>query len=169
MIISKTMKIFEEKLKETKLFIEPCISKLREELNNKENKGEDKENKKLETILSIVKENFANKENMKKKDQNIKKTKESYKNSTFREEIDDENFDDLNLDDSFKHKKIKIKQTTIPNHFYSETFLKSNKYDKENDEEKYNNIKMIESSDIGNKNKNKINLKKNNLPMVNKK
>ena len=166
MIISKTMKIFEEKLKETKLFIEPCISKLREELNNKKNEGEDKENKKLENILSIVKENFANKENIKKKEENIKQKKFQNKNSTFREDIDDENFDDLNLDDSFKHKKIKIKQTTIPNHFYSETFFKSNNKN-DNDEEKYNNIKMIESSDIGNKNK--INLKKNNLPMVNKK
>ena len=120
----------------------------------------------MENILSIVKENFANKENIKKKEENIKQKKFQNKNSTFREDIDDENFDDLNLDDSFEHKKIKIKQTTIPNHFYSETFFKSNNKN-DNDEEKYNNIKMIESSDIGNKNK--INLKKNNLPMVNKK
>ena len=48
------MKIFEEKLKETKLFIEPCISQLKEDLIKKKNKNDEKENKKLENILSIV-------------------------------------------------------------------------------------------------------------------
>ena len=169
-IISKIMKIFEEKLKETKLFIEPCISQLREDLIKKKNKNDEKENKKLENILSIVKDNFANKE-IKKKDENIKKKKEHYKNSTFRGDFEDDNLDDLNMDDSFKQKKIKVKESTTPNHFYSETFTKNNNNNKtinnNEDEIEYNNINFIETNSKGDKNR--INLKKNNLPMVNKK
>ena len=169
-IISKIMKIFEEKLKETKLFIEPCISQLREDLIKKKNKNDEKENKKLENILSIVKDNFVNKE-IKKKDENIKKKKEHYKNSTFRGDFEDDNLDDLNMDDSFKQKKIKVKESTTPNHFYSETFTKNNNNNKtinnNEDEIEYNNINFIETNSKGDKNR--INLKKNNLPMVNKK
>ena len=164
------MKIFEEKLKETKLFIEPCISQLREDLIKKKNKNDEKENK-LENILSIVKDNFASKET-KKKGENLKKKKEHNKNATFRDDFEDDNLDDLNLDDSFKQKKIKVKQSTIPNHFYSETFTKNNNNNttinnNEDEEKEYNNINFIETNNNGNKNK--INLKKNNLPMVNKK
>jgi hypothetical protein len=155
-MISKIMKIFEEKIKETKLFIEPCISQLREDLIKKKNKNDEKENKKLENILSIVKDNFANKET-KKKDENLKKKKEHNKNSTFIDDFEDDNLDDLNIDDSFKQKKIKVKQSTIPNHFYSETLTKNNNNttinNNDNEEKEYNNINFIETNNNGNKKK----------------
>ena len=162
MIISKIMKIFEEKLKETKLFIEPCISQLREDLKKKKNKNNEKENK-LENILSFVKDNLANKE-IKKKDESLRKKKEQNKNSTVIDDFEADNLDDLNIDDSLKQKKIKVKQSTIPNHFYSETLINNNNC---GDEIEYNNINFIETNNK--ENKNKINLKKNNLPLVNKK
>ena len=49
------MKIFEEKLKTTKLFIEPCISQIREDLSKNKNANKKKEYKNYENILSIVK------------------------------------------------------------------------------------------------------------------
>ena len=75
------------------------------------------------------------------------------------------------MDDSFKQKKIKVKESTTPNHFYSDTFTKNNNNNKtinnNEDEIEYNNINFIETNSKGDKNR--INLKKNNLPMVNKK
>ena len=167
-LLSKIMKIFEEKLKEVKLFINPCISELREDLNKNINKNTNKnniiiENKKMENILSIVKENFSHKE----KNQNIKnkKEKEKNKNPKKKEIFEDDDLNDLNFDDSFKLKKIKIKQINHPNHFYSETFLSASKLD---DENKYNNTNFKESNNFSSKNKINSN-NRNNLPMVNKK
>ena len=61
MFISNIMKIFEEKLKTTKLFIEPCLSQIREDLLKKENKNNNKENNiKFDKILAIAKENINN-------------------------------------------------------------------------------------------------------------
>ena len=161
MFISKIMKIFEDKLKVTKLFIEPCISKIREDLNKKKNIK--KENKKLENILSVVKENI-NKKETNKNEENIKK-EQNYKYSSPKDNYDEEELNDLNLDDSFKLRKLKIKQSKIPNHFYSETFMSDKK---RNEEEKEININIKESNNNINKNK-IVNIKKNNLPKVNKK
>ena len=71
-------KIVEEKLKITKLVIEPCISKIRVCLNNKIQEKNKKENKKLENILSLVQENLINKKVKNNKEEiiNIKKGKE---------------------------------------------------------------------------------------------
>ena len=154
MFISKIMKIFEEKLKVTKLLLTPCISKIREDLYQTKKKNIRIENKKMENILSIVKENFSKKE--------TKKNEENSENNKNEQNVE-EDLDDLNLDDSIKLKKLKIKQTNVPNHFYSETFLTDKKG---NQEEKEINIKgpniNINKKRIGNN-------KKNNLPKVNKK
>ena len=69
--IGKTMNILEEKLKMTKLFIEPCLAQLREDLNkkNKEKKNELEtiekiKKKKLDNMLSLVQENLNNKKDI---------------------------------------------------------------------------------------------------------
>ena len=136
MFISNIMKIFEEKLKEKKLFINPCISQIRSDINKKLDKKNIKENKKLENIISLVKDNLN-------------------KNSTFRDNVEDEDLDNLNMDDSTKIKNIKIKESNAPNHFYSETF-------------KEKEINIMESNNSINKNKIGY-IKKNNIPKINKK
>jgi len=136
MFISNIMKIFEEKLKEKKLFINPCISQIRSDIDKKLDKKNIKENKKLENIISLVKDNLN-------------------KNSTFRDNVEDEDLDNLNMDDSIKPKNIKIKESNVPNHFYSETF-------------KEKEINIMESNNSINKNKIGY-IKKNNIPKINKK
>ena len=135
MFISNIMKIFEEKLKEKKLFINPCISQIRSDIKKLDKKNI-KENKKLENIISLVKDNLN-------------------KNSTFRDNVEDEDLDNLNMDDSIKLKNIKIKESNVPNHFYSETF-------------KEKEINIMESNNSINKNKIGY-IKKNNIPKINKK
>ena len=135
MFISNIMKIFEEKLKEKKLFINPCISQIRSDIKKLDKKNI-KENKKLENIISLVKDNLN-------------------KNSTFRDNVEDEDLDNLNMDDSTKIKNIKIKESNVPNHFYSETF-------------KEKEINIMESNNSINKNKIGY-IKKNNIPKINKK
>ena len=130
--ISKIMKIFEEKLKTTKLFIEPCMTQMREEEKNKnENISNIKEIKNYSS-LKVNKDNF------------------------------DDDLEDLNMDDSLRLKKINIKQSKIPNHFYSETFSDKKIKDEENSANKSNNNNNIYKNKI-------VNIKKNNLPKVNKK
>ena len=136
MFISNIMKIFEEKLKEKKLFINPCISQIRSDINKKLDKKNIKENKKLENIISLVKDNLN-------------------KNSTFKDNVEDDDLDNLNMDDSIKLKNIKIKESNVPNHFYSETF-------------KEKEINIMESNNSINKNKIGY-IKKNNIPKINKK
>ena len=71
--VGKIMKILGEKLQMTKLFIEPCIAQLREDLNKKNiekkngNVISQKATKKakLENMLSMVQETFNNKREMK--------------------------------------------------------------------------------------------------------
>ena len=135
MFISNIMKIFEEKLKEKKLFINPCISQIRSDIKKLDKKNI-KENKKLENIISLVKDNLN-------------------KNSTFRDNVEDDDLDNLNMDDSIKLKNIKIKESNVPNHFYSETF-------------KEKEINIMESNNSINKNKIGY-IKKNNIPKINKK
>ena len=75
---------------------------------------------------------------------------------------DEKDLEDLNKDDSFNLKITNVKQSKIPNHFYSETFTDDKK---QNEEEKEINTNL--SNNIY---KNRIiNIKKNNLPKVNKK
>ena len=158
--ISKIMKIFEEKLKTTKLFIEPCISQIREDLLKKKNKNNKIENKNLENILSVVKENIGNKD-IKKNEENLKSNKKIQK-KYLKVDNDEKDLEDLNKDDSFNLKITNVKQSKIPNHFYSETFTDDKK---QNEEEKEINTNL--SNNIY---KNRIiNIKKNNLPKVNKK
>ena len=135
MFISNIMKIFEEKLKEKKLFINPCISQIRSDIKKLDKKNI-KENKKLENIISLVKDNLN-------------------KNSTLRDNVEDDDLDNLNMDDSTKIKNIKIKESNAPNHFYSETF-------------KEKEINIMESNNSINKNKIGY-IKKNNIPKINKK
>ena len=135
MFISNIMKIFEEKLKEKKLFINPCISQIRSDIKKLDKKNI-KENKKLENIISLVKDNLN-------------------KNSTFRDNVEDDDLDNLNMDDSIKLKNIKVKESNVPNHFYSETF-------------KEKEINIMESNNSINKNKIGY-IKKNNIPKINKK
>ena len=160
--ISNIMKIFEEKLKTTKLFIEPCISQIREDLSKNKNANKKKEHKNYENILSIVKENMGNKE-INKKEENLKSNKKIRKKySSIKADHDEEDLEDLNKDDSFNLKITNIKQSKIPNHFYSDNFIEDKKI---NEEEKEINVNI--SNNI---NKNRIvNVKKNNLPKVNKK
>ena len=91
MFISNIMKIFEEKLKEKKLFINPCVSQIRDDVDKKLDKKDIKENKELENIISLVKDNLN-------------------KNSTFRDNVEDDDLDNLNMDDSIQLKNIKIKK-----------------------------------------------------------
>ena len=56
MFISNITKTFEEKLKEKKLFINPCVSQIRDNVDKKLDKKDIKENKKLESIISLVKD-----------------------------------------------------------------------------------------------------------------
>ena len=161
--ISNMKKIFEEKLKITKLVIEPCISKIRGLLNNQIQEKNKKENKKLENILSLVQENLINKKVKNNKEEiiNIKKGKEKNIIYNIKDNCDDDDLNDLNLDDSLKLNKIKVK---IPNHFYSETISLNNK----KKEEKKININNNQKELNNNKNKPHF-IKKNNLPKVNKK
>ena len=71
-LISKIMKILEEKLNMTKLFIEPCISQLREDLNktNKKNEKKIEKNKQFENMLLLVQDNIHKKE-VKQNDKDI--------------------------------------------------------------------------------------------------
>jgi hypothetical protein len=160
--ISNIMKIFEEKIKTTKLFIEPCISQIREDLSKNKNANKKKEYKNYENILSIVKENMGNKE-INKKEENLKSNKKIQKKySSSKADHDEEDLEDLNKDDSFNLKITNVKQSKIPNHFYSDNFIEDKKI---NEEEKEINVNI--SNNI---NKNRIvNVKKNNLPKVNKK
>ena len=165
--ISKIMKIFEEKLKTTKLFIEPCLSQIREDLLKKENKNNNKENNiKFDKILAIAKENINNNNDKILKKEELKEDLKEEKNySSLKENFDDDLYE-LNVDDSLKLRNINIKQSKIPNHFYSETFMSDKKTKEE--EKKFNtNNKPNNNNNIY---KNKIvNNKKNNLPKVNKK
>ena len=160
--ISNIMKIFEEKLKTTKLFIEPCISQIREDLSKNKNANKKKEHKNYDNILSIVKENMGNKE-INKKEENLKSNKKIQKKySSSKADHDEEDLEDLNNDDTFNLKITNVKQSKIPNHFYSDNFIEDKKI---NEEEKEINVNI--SNNI---NKNRIvNVKKNNLPKVNKK
>ena len=56
MFISNITKTFEEKLKEKKLFINPFVSQIRDNVDKKLDKKDIKENKKLESIISLVKD-----------------------------------------------------------------------------------------------------------------
>ena len=84
------------------------------------------------------------------------------KYSSIKADHDEEDLEDLNKDDSFNLKITNVKQSKIPNHFYSDTFIEDKKI---KEEEKDINVNI--SNNI---NKNRIvNVKKNNLPKVNKK
>ena len=183
--MSKIMKVLEEKLKMTKLFIEPCISQLREDLNksknkkteieNKKNEIENKKNKQLENMLLLVQENFNNKKEIKQneedlvnyknmfesKERDINKVNNEYKEQrpyvpTLHENEDDE-INDFDNDDLGK---INVKISKKPNNFYSDiidTNIKDN-----NSKPKTDNNELIFN------NKYKKNTPRNNLPKVNK-
>ena len=183
--MSKIMKVLEEKLKMTKLFIEPCISQLREDLNksknkkteieNKKNEIENKKNKQLENMLLLVQENFNNKKEIKQneedlvnyknmfesKERDINKVNNEYKEqrpyaATLHENEDDE-INDFDNDDLGK---INVKISKKPNNFYSDIIDTNIKYN--NSKPKTDNNELIFN------NKYKKNTPKNNLPKVNK-
>jgi len=181
--VSKIMKVLEEKLNMTKLFIEPCISQLREDLNkkkkteveNKKNEIENKKNKQLENMLLLVQENLNNKKEIKQneedivnyknmfesKEKDINKINNEYKEqkpyvTTLRENEEDE-INDFDNDDLGK---INVKISKKPNNFYSD-IIDTNIKDI-NSKLKSNNNEFIFN------NKDKKNIPKNNLPKVNK-
>ena len=189
--ISKLFQIFEEKLKMTKLFIEPCISQLREELNNnnKNKKKEiEKKNKKLENMLLMVQENFQKKEikqndedivnykymlDSKERDTNdiMKEYKEQKAYAPTLHENEDDEINDLDNDDLNKLGITDIKISKKPNNFYS-NIIDDNKRNNNFEEEMNSEQKYANNDFIVNQNKisfQKKNGPKNNLPKVNKK
>ena len=185
--MSKILKIFEEKLKMTKLFIEPCISQMREDLN-KINKS--KKNKQLENMLLLVQENFNNKKELKQPDEDIVNYKNMFesKERNRDNEIDNmntikkepKNFiptlheneeDEINDLDNDDLGKINVK-TSKKHNFYSDSIENSQKSEKIKPDNKLKidfNNNNDELDFLNNKiNYQKKNSPKNNLPMVNK-
>ena len=189
--MSRIIKVLEEKLKMTKLFIEPCISKLREDLTKVNKKTK---NKNIENMLLLVQENFNNKKEIKQteedivnyknvfesKDRNLYNDKENERNTIkvekepkiifpANQENEDDEINDLDNDD---FAKMDVKSFKKPNNFYSDLIESSHKgkknkidYKQDNDNDNDNNEIMFLQ--------NKINYKKNNspknvLPKVNK-
>ena len=134
------MKILEEKLNMTKLFIEPCISQLREDLNkiNKNNEKKNIKNKQIENMLLLVQDNIHKKE-IKQIDEDIvnynnmadsKDISNNYSNTlkdykypksyeqTVHENEEDE-INDLNNDELNKIGNISIKESKQTNNLYN--------------------------------------------------
>ena len=183
----------------TKLFIEPCISLLREELKNNINKNKkndidkksdiDKKNKKLENMLLMVQENFHKKEikqndedivNYKymidSKDRDINDIMKEYKEQkayapTLHENEEDE-INDLDNDDNLnKFGKKDIKESKKTNNLFSNLF-QDNKKNNDTEDEIKSKQKYDNNENISNQNKisfQKKNSPKNHLPKVNKK
>ena len=197
--IGKIMKIFGEKLQMTKLFIEPCIAQLREDLNKKtKEKKNDKiinqkstKKTKLENMLSMVQETFNKRENREikqveddivnyqnmfdirdySKNKDLSKINKEYKEqrayaATLRENEEDE-INDIDNDDLNLVEKINVKQIQKPKNFF-QNVLENNKRNDDidfdiNSIDKYNQMETLTYQNSHNKN-----IKKNNLPKVNK-
>ena len=196
-LMSKIMKILEEKLNMTKLFIEPCISQLREDLNKTNRKNEKKnneKNKQLENMFLLAQDNIHKKEikqndedivnynnMMESKDNNtninnnnnnivIKEYKypKSYEQTV--QENEEEEINDLNNDELNKIGNISIKESKITNNFYN-NLIEDNKDNKDNiDKHSKPNFNQNDFIPLHNKiTYQKKNSPKNNLPKVNKK
>ena len=189
--ISKVFKILEEKLRMTKLFIEPCISLLREELKNNFNKNKkkdidiksdiDKKNKKLENMLLMVQENFHKKEikqndedivNYKymidSKDRDINDIMKEYKEQkayapTLHENEEDE-INDLDNDDNLnKFGKKDIKESKKTNNLFS-NLIQDNKKNNDAEVEIKTKQKYDNNENENISNQNKISFQKKNSP-----
>ena len=182
-LMTRIMKIFEEKLNMTKLFIEPCITQLRDELNKTKKKNKklesekkkefERKNKKLENMLLLVQDHFNKKDkDIRQNDEDIVNYKnmmdskdtnriKDYKQPKFYaqtlQDNEDEEINDIDNDDLYKYDKINIKESKKPNNFYN-NIIEDNK--------KNENNSFI---NISNFNNSKKNSPKNNLPKVNKK
>ena len=181
-LISKIMKIFEEKLKMTKLFIEPCIAQLRDDLNKNKNRGKvsetdkknenDKKNKQLENMLLLVQENFHKKDKVIKQNdedivnyKNMMESKDTNINNEYKQpkfyvqtvqDNEEEDINEIANDDINLLNKINIKESKKPNNFYNNIIEENNK----NENTTVKNIITFN---------NRKHSPKNNLPKVNKK
>ena len=185
-LLSKIFKIFEEKLKMTKLFLEPCISQIREDLNKNNNKKNevDKKNKQLENMLLLVQENYKKKgKNQKEEDivnyKNLMESrdKDSYnlmkdykiqKNNKYiptLNENGEEDINDLDTEEINKIGKINFNESKKTNNLYSNNENNSKK-------EEIGLQPKFNLNDNQNLKQNvyfKKNSPKNNLPKVHKK
>ena len=187
-LLSKIYNIFEEKLKMTKLFIEPCIAQMREDLNKHNNNNKknelDKKNKQLENMLLLVQEKYKKKTKsqneedivnyknlVESKDKNQYNIMKDYKINNYIQTLNENGEEDINdVDNEEMNKigKIKFNETKKPNNLYSNIFEDYRENSKKEDFEfqsKFNSSEHKQNQNVFMK---KIS-PKNNLPKVNKK